>query len=976
MYQSSFFPLRTIIGDAVPIGKVSSIRKVFETNESKKLEIEYDFSLKPSIADTQIDHHYSAYLPTFEVDGKTLSPGEGMDTLPLPPRPRPFGDNDPVISFFALAKRTATTDVSRKLSARFSILLPDKFLVGGLCYGGSPFLPYAREQMKRRGINSSNFGLPREVRLTCLGAATGDEKDRSLSFEYLDAEISATEQEIVSDSGFHYLCIDPTLTNSLEVHFSDYPTILSSAKFDSDGKTYSDSQHYGYIIPYFYIFGYQEKTRYRPTVSAGLVGVTTNKKFREDKLEQFVEPIDYRHVVEYAEGSNYFDFTAASIFGQQRNYSIRDEWYGGKKRKGKVKEELQECFISVPVKPQENVVLYIEQGEEYDRCIAGLKMFLPFIPKVSLKEDLQRITDAIREFYPDSPDLAALVDNVPREDLEAFLRAFLKIPKDINFCEKIGIKVYELDPLEGVSPLQVSLDSEYATLLCETEIDELSEISLALLLEGIKFVRPSNSRFFALELINIDDEPGQFVVKSTRLVQSAHVSVHARAARTQQVRTLNFRIVGPGLAEDYSFLGDEGFNFSIERFIAGERKSVLFRANSLLDLLHTGVAKIFSNIRRRGVEEERTQLLGGRVDNFDDRHVKTRGQGWRRSETGKGVVGQPHWQGNEAPGTFANFSNAEIRTHNQLLSPQQNDNDWKAVAFIGNALYSVYYLGDTAKKGLGKSAFLGPDQPLIPTSNKIVLFEDFENVWRGIISQFETDTHASTHKNALKIHGVKSVTASPYGANTLGTRFFDFMDALSSKNPGDVLDVGGDLVALLGMAYLTQGKVFGLNAANSLSVGLSVQPVGLGVTFSASTSGGLILPSYTLVNSFGTQGSIAKQANKSGYAYSQFLNDSFDESDSRSELAASGSHRRIERSAIEGTDRQRVKGAEVMWQGELADIITGAIPLNLTLPATAGKMYFRTADDSLRVRFGSGVGRSLAVDFWFDVTEEILKDDY
>ena len=86
--------------------------------------------------------------------------------------------------------------------------------------------------------------------------------------------------------------------------------------------------------------------------------------------------------------------------------------------------------------------------------------------------------------------------------------------------------------------------------------------------------------------------------------------------------------------------------------------------------------------------------------------------------------------------------------------------------------------------------------------------------------------------------------------------------------------------------------------------------------------------------------------------------------------------RLITRKEVPDTDRQRVKGAEVMWQGEVVDIITGSIPLNFTLPATAGKMHFRTADDSLRVRFGSGVGRSTSVDFWFDIDEEIVKDDY
>lgn len=197
MYQNSLFPLRTIVGKAIPIGKESNIRKVFESTESKTLEINYDFSLKASIVDTKTDPHYAHYLPTFDIDGATISPGEGMDTLPVPSNPRPFGNDDQVISFFALSKKKATTDVSRKLSARFSLLLPDKFLVGGICFGGFPYLSCSRRQTQIQGENSANFGLPREVRLTCAGATTADQKDTGLSFEFLDSEISATKQEIV-----------------------------------------------------------------------------------------------------------------------------------------------------------------------------------------------------------------------------------------------------------------------------------------------------------------------------------------------------------------------------------------------------------------------------------------------------------------------------------------------------------------------------------------------------------------------------------------------------------------------------------------------------------------------------------------------------------------------------------------------------------------------------------------------------------
>jgi hypothetical protein len=936
MYQNSFYPLRTIVGDAIPIGKESDIRKVFESEESKKLEIDYDFSLKPSILDIHTDPHYSKYLPSFDIDGTTISPGEGMDTLPLPPGPRPFGDDNQVISFFALSKKEATTtDVSRKLSARFSIQLPQKFLIGGICFCGFPYVPYSHNRMQSDGDNSSNFGLPREVRLTCLGG-TADEKDRSFSFEFLDSEISCTNQDIVSHSGFHFLCIDPVLTNVVTLHFSDYPAILKKANSDSPTEQYNKAEQYGFIIPYFYVFEYREKTRYRPVVSAGLLGTTSNHK-AGDIGNDFVNSIDHRHIQSVGGKGNYFDFTAASIFGQQRNYVIRDQLYDGKKPKGKIKEEFRECFISFKVNPEKNVVLYIEQGEEYERCVAGLKIFLPFIPEVALIEDVKKIGDSIREFYPDSPDFAALAQGVPRSELEKALRKFLKIPRDIDFCEKIGIRVYEIDPLEGVSPLKVELDGKYATLLAEKEIDELSEISLALFLEGIRFVRPSNSRVFAIELTNLDDKPGQFVVKGTKLIQSAHVSIHPRAARTQQVRTLNFRIIGPDLAEDYSFLGNEGFNFSIERFVAGERKSVLFRANSLLDLLHTGAAKIFGNVRRRGVEFEKSEIypaLDPQTDfpkylipgeyvvdigykftpNYEKRFSESRLEGWRRSETGDGVNSKESWN-NVPDKPYRSHSNQTVRSKNNLIYPD---------SYKFNKLRDFYNL---VREAANKTTHWIPDPDDIPD-----LWVD-SGIWRGI------------SKNKLKIKGLLSVAATPLSFTTLSP---GLMEAFRKLARAGLLQYMG-----------------GSSSSISASIGII-----------SSTLGVNPYPSLQYQATYGTQGVITLQAIDTGYAYSQYLNNSYDEGDGYTEVKGGEMKRVITRKEVPDTDRQRVKGSEVMWQGELADIITGAIPLNFTLPATAGKMHFRTSDDSLRVRFGSGVGKSISVDFWFDVTEEVIRDDY
>jgi len=1006
MYQGSLFPLRTAVGQAIPIGKKSKIGMISQSHGSRDLSMAYDWDVKGSINDTIDDPRYADYLPLINIGGVQYTPGSGMAILPPPPSPPPFPEDEQVISFFALTDASAVSDVSRKLSARFLIQLPEEYLVGGICFGGFPYLPYSSQEMGNLGVNSSNFGLPREVRLVCSGATSADEVESGSVFEFLDSEASATKQEITSHSGFHFLSIDPTLTQYLTVHFSDFPRIVREVGISLFGPRTLE-EFYGFIIPYFYVYTYEEKTRYRPQVSAGLLGVKRIVPGRptgpftiptdmtaEERLNSGSSGLnnDYRNIVQMGDDEGrYYDFTAASIFGQQRIYRERT----------KVALDLNECFISSPVAGGGKIVLYIQQAEDYERCIAGLKMLMPFVPKTGLSdESMQNILEAVYGLFGNlDPD-----DELPpREELETLVRLFLRIPEETDFCEKIRIRVFEIDPPEGVSPVSVPPDDKYATLLAVKEIDELSEIALAFFFEGIRFTRPSNCKYFAIEMTNYDNVAGQFVVKALRVVQSAHVSIHPRPARSQQVRTLNFRIIGADLAEDYALLGDEGFNFSIERFVAGERKSVLFRANSLLDLLHTGAAKIFSNVRRRAVEFEKSEnypaydgddvkyLVPGEFEmnggprftpNYERRFTETKMDGWRRSRTGHGVHGKARWYeyndrwGNKrTPGSFDNHSNAETGTHTELLSPQENVNEWKSNAFIGNAMYMMRQSGihtiQTNFENDGDGFFLGENQIWIPTYDGVRLFEDFEDFWKGII-----DENSSASIRKLKVKGIKSVTSSPFGINALTTEFFEFLDALRQTDPAVTVTEGLDFAGLVGAAYISQGRVFALSTANSLSVGLSAQPAGLGFTFSASTSGGLLTPSYTYVNSFGTQGSITRQASRTGYAYSQFRNSSFDEGDSFMEIGDGEMKRVVTRKEVPETDTQRIRGGEVMWQGELVDIISGAIPLNFTLPATATKMHFRTADDSLRVRLGSGVGKSVTVDFWFDITEEVVGDDY
>jgi hypothetical protein len=102
------------------------------------------------------------------------------------------------------------------------------------------------------------------------------------------------------------------------------------------------------------------------------------------------------------------------------------------------------------------------------------------------------------------------------------------------------------------------------------------------------------------------------------MIRSAHVSVQPRPAKTQQVKAMHYRMIGPELADDFSKLGNEGFNFSIDRVIAGQTKNVLYSAMSLLDLLHTGGARIHSNSRRRAVEFEMSE-------NYKEKEKKEKG---------------------------------------------------------------------------------------------------------------------------------------------------------------------------------------------------------------------------------------------------------------------------------------------------------------------------------------------------------------
>lgn len=977
MLDTMLYPLRTVTGSTLPIAHTKQDIRITVLDESpaaRALHFRYDFRWRATRMETVNEPLYGRYLPHVRSGGTDHRPRVGSATFPMPPG-RPFSDGDPLASLFAWSKgrRGIVNALGRDLSVRLLLQLEQPGLVAGIAFSGWPFVG---SRFLKTGENLGNFGLPREWRLTCAGSSA-DRRAEARTLAFLDAEVTASHQRIVSHSGYHFLTVDPTITDSLVLHLSDFPAFISPV--GDAGELNTDEVRHGFCIPHLYVFEYREGARYRPLVSMGLVG---GLRGRKDEGQAGVgHDMSASHAYELNllhddDGPHYVDFTAASALGSHRTYQIPDPETGKPTR-------LRECFVSDPVQPGESVTLFFEQGEEHARCLAGLKLFLPFVPDAPFGTELERMGHALGAMVGLPIDLSAL-GGLPRETLETALRELLALPTGTDFCERIRIRVWEVDPLDGVSPLLVPLDGPHATLLADQVVDELTEVVLALFLEGIRFKRPSTARWFAVRFENVDEKPGQFVVQRLEFVQSAHVSIHSMASRSRRVRALHYRLLGPDLARDYSALGQDGFNFSIERLVAGERKQVLFTAHSLLDLLQSGTARIYQNTRRRAVEDESSIAIGGAADNLDRRRSIADTTGWRRSRTGAGAALPPGWQGRPPQHPFETHSSQELRTHTEVLSPQEDVPEWKANAWMGNAMYSAFQFGTSSSQVAsaitsGQSLdqlFLGGHQSLIPTYDTLRLLDGFETIWQGVVDAAVTNPASPVFRDRLKVRGMKTVNASPFGYNNLGKEIFELLEALSAMDPLSVATQGFDVLFPILLNAYGGPNIYALAAANSLGLSVNLAPFGLGLTLSSSVGGGLLLPSFSYVNSFGTQGTIARQAARTGSSVSQSVAGGSDVADTETSVLESRSRRQVSRSEVDGTDAERVRGAEVLWQDRLVDIVTGTVPLDLVLPATAGKSHFRTADDTLRVRMGGGVGRSLVVDFWFEVLEEVVRDDY
>jgi len=880
--------------------------------------------------------------------------------------------------------------------------------------------------------------------------------------QFIDAEFAYTRQEMLSHSGLNYLNIDPVKTNLFLLTVTDLPFIPKIIDLDTNKDNLQIPLRIegfkGFAIPYLWFFEYKEQTKRFARLHTGILGlkptyphspkidgdntsedilrrafpeweyyfsqnpVTEPKYTREEiiaklqretallendpgnqllinniaalqaMLEEIENPVNQTGV--------YWVYTAHSMSGQRREFifphaslNYSDEVRALSVRQNK-KKTLTECFVSDLLQPDEKLTLLFQQGEEFDRCVAGLKALFLLIPGDNRTENLAEIWANLRGIGINDNQLS----EEERTLIEDILAFYLTLPPETNFCEEFRLKIFEVDPAEGISPAAVDLNSKYATLLADLTVDDYLDVLFSQMLKGIPFRKTSNAKYFALEFTNTGQNPGQIAVHSLQLIRSANVSVQPRPAKTQQVKAMHYRIIGAELADDFSRLGNEGFNFSIDRVSAGQTKNVLYSAMSLLDLIHTGGAKIQSNVRRRAVEfemsenfrdnkpqNEKYEIRKLPVDdfskiNFENRETDNDNISWRSIESGKDV----NWElnkGNPSFNEFETYSGTETRTRTEQLSSLL-DPTFQQLQKLRNQLQVL--VGNIAGGHL---------MEFNTASNKIFRNQSASGSFSGIWKPFQK---FGFNQNSLPaLPGYQTLNIPPY--------FLEIVDDINMLLNGLNVDLGADLSSLTNLnsalnlrsaamdnliakLALVNGVSFGLNGGGGL--GLSEvgalalaaligapSPVIPSISAGASLSVSSNLTTALRSSTNGAAGTVSQSGQELKYSLNRTKQEGYDNNSSHSEMNEAELKRVVTRRELIGRDTERVRGAEIMWQDKIQDIITGTIPLNFTLPATANKMNFRTADDTLRVRFNSGFSPSVQVDFWFELTEETLRDD-
>ena len=899
MLSTRLMPLRSTVGDAIPLGEVAIDRHSGAFQKS-------DVTLRRLNALAEIGGlDFTDYLPDLHerLGNRTSEPIAGSGRVPIPqPENLPFRGDLDFVSLQVLLKKDSPAQ-SRDLWLELEFRFREARIVGGICYMGLPQLPY---RITPQGENSANFGLPREIRLIWARTDGG----------FIDDERVTTRQEPASHSGVHLLCTEPLRTDRLIVRLGDWPRLIT--RFDMKtakvGCTLDVIEQAGLVIPMIFPFTYEEKTRYRAHVP---MGVLASVKSPAEGPNRYLCKREGTEVVAAQAGAMNSSYLYRADTAEGHYFTLCDASAANAGRRFEHEgRALIERYLSVPLELGELVRFYVEQTECNPRCIAGIR----------LRFDRMQL-DGIAE------------------------------------QPKTGISVYELDLLEGMSAVdlsQVPEENKYATLLYEDAILPAESERTC------RFRRPSLSRHFVIEFKSLSSRRSQICIAEMSLVQSAGVTITPRKSRTQVVQNMHFRLIGADLATDYACIGEGGFTLSVETNVSGQRTGTLFQAISLLDLVQSGSARIIANQRRmETVKAVTLEVAETHSGSYDETERYARSRGWRRSETGDGI----RWDESDAKpaaergkddpepvdGTpdgehgFESIHSSELRTQTEHIANEGLPAILETFEPVLQLLFPDY---STEQITTELPRLLAADESGFDWNNK---------AWRGIR---DVDFQAVLAQLSLP----PWLYAPQSGVEGLADAIQDIAAWIQ-----DPLSVpSGPNIEAVSQLYSSIPVV---GVANGLGIGLSLGfQAGAGGSFSF--SGDRLLPALGYTATRGRAGAIAKQANKTGYSYNQHLNSGYERTRGRTDFLSSRMERTTTRMPNqEGTEDKRTAGAEVMWQERLTDIVIGRVPLNVTLPATADNLY-RTADHSLTVRLGSHLPADLSVDVWFDIAEEIVREDY
>jgi hypothetical protein len=579
--ETSIFPLRTVVGRALPVVSANLLGHS-DLLDASQIRIALRTSRQEAEADTVYrDLHPAAW---FDASGAAPLFGAEVRTYRVP-ADLPVDVPAQFAGLFVLGPEVADLRDSRRLWAEFSLELADPEdkavvpLLGGLIIGGYPYTP---SYLSPQGEPSANHMYPREARVTWRA---GDDAG------FLDDETSRTWQLPAWQSSHHVFAVGPVRTRRIVLRVSDLARSIRTLRaWDPVTRRYRE--HWTMALPLVYGFEYEEGTVQDVNLGAGMVCATQTNRSRGSSpfsaaLDSAPGPDDWdgaestwvlRH------GAQVYPFTPQSALlhpKNRRRYPL-----------GANNALVDEVFVSNELAEGDRLLWLLAQRDENPRCVAGLR--------------LQLMNAARRVELGLAPGLPA------------------------------RLQVYEVDPLPGTAVARVTpglTPDRFSRLLAHVTAAADGAVT-------VRFTRAVASRY--LHLVFTATGETQIAVDSLMFVRSAAASVTMRPSRSRRVHAVHFRLVGEHLGEDLARLGRNGFSLAVDRVCAGEPRERLFAAHSIEELVRAGAAQLMVNSRTRAVEVQQTVVVPG---SFEETRSVARSSGWQRHESGREVDAPSAWTG-------------------------------------------------------------------------------------------------------------------------------------------------------------------------------------------------------------------------------------------------------------------------------------------------------------------------------------------